>query len=121
MSPVATITAGPDKPRISQVAGNDVAEVQWESDTDFRAYEVRLVDNVDATVYDGQLVESGGAGIAGQTQILQITDDELVAVSPGEGSKTLKIFVQGVAGNWSGTPLVPSDDLLPSDSLYPDA
>lgn len=103
--PTPTITAGPTKTRISRIAGQDAFTFDWQSSEDFSHYQVRVVaDPADTYVMGAQLEldeNPAAGGLASTTYTSTITDDEVVAASPGDGPKLLKVFCQDLAGNWS--------------------
>jgi len=91
--------------RISRVAGFDQTDVVWSSNMAFTGYQFRVVAAGTDPVTAGVQVElnqnpaSGGAAATQYTSIL--TDDEIEAVSPAEGAKVVKLFIQGTTGEWS--------------------
>lgn len=107
--PVVTISAGPDKPKISKIAGYDTSSFTWSSDSDYQAYEVRVVPNINSDHTTGTVIGSGGgstnvsggAGTAGTAVTTSIKGADLQTASAADGSKTVKVFVQDLAGNWS--------------------
>lgn len=100
-APTVTIISGPTRSKIGPVVGRDSFDFVYSSDEDFQAYQVRVVSSSTDTVAMGTLVESGGSGDADTQYTLTVTDDELFAASASDGSKTVKVFVQDLAGNWS--------------------
>jgi predicted enzyme related to lactoylglutathione lyase len=91
--------------RIGRTAGFDSAVVTWTSDEDFAHYQIRVVATATDPVTQGVLVEADqnppSGGLAGVQYQSMVTDPELEAVSPLEGTKTLKVFTADAAGNWS--------------------
>lgn len=91
--------------RIGRTTGFDSAVVTWTSDEDFAHYQIRVVANATDPVTQGVQVEAdqtpAAGGLAGVQYQSTVTDPELEAVSPLEGTKTLKVFTQDAAGNWS--------------------
>lgn len=90
--------------RISRVAGFDQTDVVWSSNLAFTGYQFRVVaadtDPVTAGV-QVELNQSPAAGGASGTQYTStLTDAEIEAVSPAEGAKIVKLFVQNATG-WS--------------------
>lgn len=90
---------------ISHVSGYASTDIVWTSNEDFQAYQLRVVANSSDDVTTGTLIEQNQSPTAGGTANTQytstITDAELVAASPADGSKMIKLFVQDLAGNWS--------------------
>jgi hypothetical protein len=104
-TPVVTIQSGPTASKISRVVGKDSTNITWSSDMDFTDYQIRVVSNSTDGVTAGTVVETNqtppGGGIATNSYMDSITDDELVAASGSDGSKLLKVFVKSYAGAWS--------------------
>jgi hypothetical protein len=98
---IPTINSGPSVTKISQVAGKNVATFTFVADEDYDAYELRVVPSDTSPHTAGTLIESGGPGYLGATRDLDVTDDELVAASGGEGANVVKVFLQDLSGNWS--------------------
>ncbi len=90
--------------RISHVAGFDSTDIVWTSDTDFTAYQFRVVGDASDPFTQGVQLETNQSPAAGGTAATEytstITDDEVEAVSPAEGAKLVKLFVQNASG-WS--------------------
>lgn len=103
--PTPNITSGPTLSRISSQTGKDSLQFTWESTEDFTNYKVKVVPSSGSPESAGTLVEADEAPTSGGTANTEyeakITDDEIIAADPGEGTKILKIFVKDVAGNWS--------------------
>lgn len=99
-APIATITAGPTRTRMSRIAPVDSTEVTWTVNEATQAYQIRSVPSADASVATGVLIESGGGAAEGASQTATITDDELAAAGLS-GDLLIKIFLQDTAGNWS--------------------
>lgn len=103
--PTPDIIAGPTRSRISRVAGRDSFDLTWQASENFQHYKIKVVPATNSPHTAGTLIEedvdptSGGTGATSYNAT--ITDDELVAADPGEGSKIVKVFVQDIAGNWS--------------------
>lgn len=110
-APVVTITTGPDVSRISKVSGKDTVTFEWESDSQFDEYKIKVVPSSASLHTDGTLIAtsngstnlSGNAGnYAASTPIEStIKGADLEAASAGDGEKVVKIFVLDDAGNWS--------------------
>lgn len=107
--PVVTVSAGPDVAKVSKVAGKDTANFTWSSDSDYQAYVVKVVPNGSSDHNAGTAVPttagstnmSGVGGTAGTAVTSAIHGADLEAASAGDGAKTVKVFVQDLAGNWS--------------------
>jgi hypothetical protein len=99
--PVVTITAGPTAAKISNQTGKDVSDVTFTVSEAYQAYELEVVADVGAVRGSGSLVESGGSG-DGSARTVEVTFAELNSASAGNGPKLVKVFVQDLAGNWSG-------------------
>lgn len=107
--PVPTIT-GPDKSTISKVGGYNVAAFSFSVDSEFAAYEVRVVPangsaHTAGTVIgtkNGSTNMSGSGTFAANTAVnCTINAADLEAASSGDGAKIIKVFVKDAAGNWS--------------------
>lgn len=96
--PVVTIDSQ-DRVKISGQGGVNATNLTFTVNEDHSGYQVRLVSSESATINQGTLVESGGAGTAGVQRAITITDAELIAAGGVEGSNLLKIFVIDMAGN----------------------
>lgn len=99
--PLVSITSGPTRSRISRVVGIDSTDVQFVANEDVQAWQIRVVPSSGSPSTAGTLIESGGALSSGASQSSNITDDELIAASGGEGTFIVKVFAQDLAGNWS--------------------
>lgn len=105
---VVTIT-GPDVSTISKVDGYNVAAFSFSSDTDFVAWEVRVVPSSSSAHTAGTVIGTangstnmtGSAGTAGTSVSCTIHGADLEAASAGDGAKIIKVFVKDAAGNWS--------------------
>jgi hypothetical protein len=97
-TPPVTLFVSETKTRVSAITGFTTTDVTWSADEDCQAWEIRDVTGTGQTVADGVLVASGGAISAGVEQITTIASS---ALSAGEGAKTLKLFAQDLAGNWT--------------------
>jgi hypothetical protein len=100
-TPPAVTFVSQTKAKISRNSSQDASDVVFTADTDYQAYEVRVVSSSDATVTQGTLLESGSGGSNGSQRTITITDAELEAATGAEGSNLLKIFVQANSGIWS--------------------
>lgn len=110
-APVVTITTGPDVSRISKVAGKDTVTFEWESDSQFDEYKIKVVPSGASLHTDGTLIAtsngstnlSGNAGNYAASTAIESTikGADLEAASAGDGEKVVKIFVLDDAGNWS--------------------
>lgn len=107
--PVITVTSGPDVPKISKVAGKDIATFQFSSDSALMAWKVKVVPNGSSLQDAGTLIgtasgstgTSGGALAASTAQTVKIEGADLEAALAGDGGKTIKVFGQDLGGNWS--------------------
>lgn len=100
--PTPNITVNPNRTKISRVAGVDASTFTWQPDEALQEYQIRIVSNASDTIdIAGALIESGGSVSAAQDVVTEITDDELVAASPADGPKIIKVFGRDLAGNWS--------------------
>lgn len=107
--PVLTISAGPDVPKVSKIAGKDAASVTWSSDSHIVAYQWRVVPNSSSDHNAGTLIPatagstnvSGGPVNAGTAVTTTIHGADLESASSGDGTKVVKVFGQDDAGNWS--------------------
>lgn len=108
-APVITITAGPDRARISKVAGRNVSVISWKPDSDIQAYKVKVVPDISSLENAGTQIPAaggsvnvtGGAVAADVVVTTEIYGADLEAADAGDGSKQVKIFGRDLAGNWS--------------------
>lgn len=114
-APVITLIAGPDATRISKVAGKDVSVIQWKSDSALQAYKIKVVPSTSSLQGAGTTIPTAGGSTnmsqtgAGGAQVLAadttvtstIHGADLESASAGDGAKTVKVFGQDLAGNWS--------------------
>ena len=110
--PVVTVT-GPDKARISKVAGFDTAVINFTSTEIFDEYKVCVVSSSSAEQDEGVVIPTDGgssntSGTAGDypasTPIkVTIKGADLESASGGDGAKVVKVFVKDKAGQWSVT------------------
>lgn len=105
--PVVTVGA-PDASKISEQAGKRLSTFTFTSDTDFTAWQVRVVPATGSIVTAGTAigatngsVVSGGAGTAGVAKTVTVDGRDLKVASPGDGAKIVKVFVQEASGSWS--------------------
>lgn len=107
--PVVTIT-NPDVPKISKIPNKNVASFSFTSDSAFKEYKVKVVSSSGASHDTGSVIPmtagstkmSGTGDFAINTPIdCQINGTDLEAVSSGDGTKIIKVFVKDEAGNWS--------------------
>lgn len=102
--PEVDVTAGPTPARISAVSGFDESDFTFEVDEGCQAWELRAVgDASDPRDTGDPLVLSGGAIPAetGQPQTVSYDDLDAAGIAGSDGPKTLKVFAQDAAGNWS--------------------
>lgn len=106
---VVTIT-GPDVSTISKVDGYAVATFSFSADTEFIAYEVRVVPTTGSNHDAGSLIgtDNGSENTSGSTTVeaktsvtVKIHGADLEAASAGDGAKIIKVFVKDASGNWS--------------------
>jgi hypothetical protein len=94
-----------DRTSISGVSGFDAAIVTWTSSEAFQHYKLKVVSSGLDVHTAGTLIEQdqnpAAGGTAGTEYASTITEAELIAASPAEGAKIVKLFVQDLAGNWS--------------------
>ena len=104
IAPTANIVST-TRSKISAVTGFDSTDIVWTADEAFQAYQFRVVADASDPYTSGVQLEAnqnpaaGGAALTEYTST--ITDDEVIAASPAEGVKLVKLFVQDSAGNWS--------------------
>lgn len=109
---VVTVT-GPDKARISKVAGYDTSVVNFTSTEVFDEYKVCVVSTSAAEEDEGTVIPttggssntSGNAGDYPASTPIKVTIKaaDLETASGGDGAKVVKVFVKDKAGNWSVT------------------
>ena len=108
--PVVTVT-GPDRSRISKVAGYNQAVINFTADVAFAEYKVCVVPASSSTQEAGTVIPTtaGSANTIGSagnypaaTNIqVTITGADLETVAPGDGAKVVKVFVKNEIGTWS--------------------
>lgn len=108
--PAVTVT-GPDKSKISKVAGFNSAVINFTSDVAFEEYKVCVVPaasslqsaGVVIPITNGSENTSGSAGgyVADTNISVTINGADLEAASAGDGVKIVKVFVKNAAGTWS--------------------
>lgn len=108
--PAVTIT-GPDKSKISKVAGFNQSIINFMSDVAFVEYKVCVVPATSSAQDAGTLIgtthgsinTSGDAGDYEASTNIQVTINgaDLEAASAGDGVKIVKVFVKNAAGTWS--------------------
>ena len=108
--PAVTII-GPDKSKISKVAGFNQAVFNFTCDSAFEEYKVCVVPATSSTQDAGSVIgttngsvnTSGNkGGYPASTNIaVTITGADLAAVSADDGVKIIKVFVRNAAGTWS--------------------
>jgi hypothetical protein len=85
--------------KVSLTSGFTDTVVSWSANEDCQAWQIRDVTGAAGqTIADGVLVASGAAITAGVTQTTTVSGSALTA---GDGVKTLKLFAQDLAGNWT--------------------
>ena len=108
--PVGTIT-GPDRSKVSKVAGFNSAVISFTSDVAFEEYKVCVVPasnsiqsagTVIPTTNGSENTSGDSGGYAANINIsVTIKGADLEAVSSGDGVKIVKVFVKNAAGTWS--------------------
>ena len=108
--PAVTIT-GPDKSKVSKIAGFDTAVINFTADVEFEEYKVCVVPATasaqDAGVViptTGGSINTSGAdgGYPAATNIeVTVKGADLETASGGDGIKIVKVFVKNAAGTWS--------------------
>lgn len=108
--PVVTIT-GPDKSKISKVAGFNTSIINFTSDVAFEEYKVCVVPQNNSTqdagtiigTTNGSINTSGSDGDYPASENIQVTINgaDLEVASSGDGVKIVKVFVKNAAGTWS--------------------
>lgn len=107
--PVVTIT-GPDKSKISKIAGFNTAALSFTADVDFVEYKVCVVPATTSLQAAGTVIgtangsenTSGTGEYAAATPIeVTINGTDLETASGGDGVKIVKVFVKNAAGTWS--------------------
>lgn len=97
--PPVTLFVSETVQTVSLQAGFTTTQVTWSADEDCQAWQIRDVTGAAGqTVADGVLVASGGAITANAQQVTSVAGG---ALSAGDGAKTLKLFAQDLAGNWT--------------------
>jgi hypothetical protein len=109
--PVITISAGPDKSKISTVSGYDTAAFSFTSDSDFTEYKVKIVPSTASThdtgtqigTTNGSTNMSGSGSFSASTPIsCTIKGADLsAAVSGVNAAYVVKVFVKDTSGLWS--------------------
>lgn len=107
---LATVTvSSPDLPKISKIAGKNVASFTFSSDIPFTQYKVKVVpsissiDTAGVTILqtNGSTNMTGSGSFAASTPIsCTINGSDLEVASTGDSQKIIKVFVQDAAG-WS--------------------
>lgn len=108
--PVVSIT-GPDRSRVSKMAGFDSVAFSFTSDVLFIEYKVCVVPATNSLQNAGVVIPTTGGSsntsgadgnYAANTQIdVTIKGADLEAASSGDGTKIIKVFVKNEAGTWS--------------------
>lgn len=108
--PVVTVT-GPDKTKISKVAGFNAAIINFTVDVEFEEYKVCVVPSTASTQDAGTVIGTAGGSVntsgadggypAAQNIEVTINGTDLETASGGDGVKIVKVFVKNVAGTWS--------------------
>lgn len=108
--PVVTVT-GPDKSKISKIAGFNTSIINFTSDVEFDEYKVCVVPQNNSTQDAGKVIPTTGGSIntsgsdgsypASENIQVTITGADLEVASTGDGVKIVKVFVKTAAGIWS--------------------
>lgn len=108
---LATVTVtGPDRSKVSKVAGYDVINFSFTASEDFTEYKVCVVASTSAIESAGTVIpttngstNTSGIGAYDADTAINVTVNgaDLEAASNGDGVKIVKVFVKDVAGNWS--------------------
>lgn len=108
--PVVSIT-GPDKSKISKVAGYNSAAFSFSANVDFEEYKVCVAPATTSLQDAGTVIPttngsantSGSAGGYAKDTAINVTvkGADLEAASSGDGVKIVKVFVKNAAGTWS--------------------
>lgn len=107
----AVSVTGPDKSKISKVAGFNQSIFNFTSDVIFEEYKVCVVPANNSTQEAGTVIPttagslntSGSEGNYPASTNIQvtITGADLETASSGDGVKIIKVFVRNAAGTWS--------------------
>jgi hypothetical protein len=106
------IVAGQSTSEVGTKPGADTCTFTFTASTTFEAYEVKVVNtNGDARtegtvvpITNGSANTSGSAGgydTSSAPITVTIKGEDVKAISPSDGQKIIKVFVQNIAGNWS--------------------
>lgn len=107
--PIVTIS-GPDVTKISRVSGKDKCAFSFTVNEDYVEYKVKIVASTGAAENTGTQIPITGGSVnmsatgtfTKDTPIECIIDgDDLFTAQSGDGVKIIKVFVHGIAGNWS--------------------
>ena len=108
--PVVSVTNPPDRTRISATAPCDTTTFSWECSHPFTTYQVRVVPSIGSPHAAGVLIGTahGSVGTSGLGSFAAaaplttvVTGADLLAASPGDGPKIVKVFARDSAGAWS--------------------
>lgn len=97
-TPPITLFVSETRTKVSRVSGFAETTVTWSANEDCQAWQIRDVTGTGQTVADGTLVASGGAISANADQHTVVSGIDLTS---GDALKTLKLFAQDLAGNWT--------------------
>ena len=107
--PIVTIS-GPDVTKISRISGKDKCAFSFVANENFQEYKVKVVASTGAAENTGTQIPITGGSVnmsaigtfTKDVPIESVIDgDDLFAAQSGDGVKIIKVFVKGVAGNWS--------------------
>lgn len=108
--PSVRVQTPPDRTRLSAQAGFRTSTFAWIANVTFTEYMVRAVPSASSSSLSGSAIgtTAGSSGVAGtgtfpaNTPISTSVDAaDLVTASPGDGPKTVKVFVRDSTGQWS--------------------
>ena len=108
-TPVVALTTPLDRGRVSLISPYHQATFGWESSLPFTDYQARLVPSVSSPHLAGIAVPTSGGSLhvsgsgtfpATTTILTTVRAADLLAASPGDGPKRIKVFVRA-AGVWS--------------------
>lgn len=108
--PVVSIT-GPDKAKVSKVAGFDISIINFTVDVEFAEFKVCVVPETASTQDAGVTIGTAGGSVnvsgdggnypAATNIEVKISGTDLETASGGDGVKVIKVFVKTAAGTWS--------------------
>ena len=108
--PSVAVVDVPDRTRLSQQAGFDTCTLSWAPNVAVVEYQVRAVSSAGSSVHSGSPIGTahGSTGVAGTgtypggtPRTTTVNAADLVAASPGDGPKVVKVFVRTADERWS--------------------